>query len=621
MLDILIVLLFVAYCVRAGFKARREASRGLEDYFLAGRTLKGWQAGSSMAATQFAADTPLLVMGLIATGGVFLLWQLWSYGIAFLLLGFVFGPLWRRSGVVTDAELTELRYSGRGSLGLRALKAFYFGTVINAVVLAFVMSAALRLAEVFLPWHVWLPDGVMDALAWIVRFTGLYLPSGLTELDPAVATAGNLLSLALLLGFVALYATTGGLRSVVVTDAAQLALALVGTSIYAWIVIDMAGGLGGIGERLTDIYGAATAARFLSFAPPEMELLAPFLVIISLQWLFQMYSDGSGYLAQRAMACIDDREVRVAAVAFAWLQVVLRSLIWLVLGVGLLVVFPFGPQEAAEAGFQAAREATYVQGIGEVLPPGVRGLMLAGMLAALASTVDSHLNWGAGYWSNDLYGRLVCETWLKRKPAQRELVTVARLSGLLILGVAVWIMGQLDSIQEGWKLSLLFGAGIGSVLVMRWLWERITLWSEMAAIAVSLVAGLLLIWLMPDPADEWLRLAAMAALSTAAAVLAALFGPRTSPDTLARFYRQVRPMGFWGATACTGGEDASAPRQRLVHALLLTAMAAASLYLVLAGIGQLLLAGGLGAGPWPWLLLALGAMLTPAWLRGLRAPA
>ena len=159
MIDLIIVGAFVIYAIGSGLAARRIASTGLQEYFLAGRTIKGWRAGVSMAATQFAADTPLLVTGLIASGGIFLIWQLWVYGIAFLMMGFVFAAHWRRANVLTDAEFTELRYSAHGALTLRTIKALYYGTLINCVVMAFVLVAAVRIAEVFLPWHQWLdPD-------------------------------------------------------------------------------------------------------------------------------------------------------------------------------------------------------------------------------------------------------------------------------------------------------------------------------------------------------------------------------------------------------------------------------------------------------------------------------
>mgnify|MGYP005808085393 FL=1 len=443
MIDILIVAAFVAYAVGSGMRARREASRGPVDYFLAGRTLRGWQSGMSMAATQFAADTPLLVVGLVATAGIFGLWRLWIYALAFLLMAFVLAGSWRRSGVLTDAELAEFRYGGRGALTLRVLKAIYYGTVVNCAVLAMVMVAAMRIAEVCLPWHLWLPDGVYAPIVAAVTALGLSLGTPITGIAPEIATANGFISIGLILVFTAGYSLTGGLRSVVATDVVQLAIALVGTAIYAWIVVDAAGGLAGLPARVVEIYGAARAERLLSFGPAGVgDLLSPFLVIIGLQWLFQMNADGTGYLAQRSMACRSDGDARWAGIIFAWTQILLRSLLWLVIAVGLLVIYPFSIGDAAGETFAASREILYVTGIDDLLPPGVRGLVLTGLLAALASTVDTHLNWGASYWSNDVYDRLICRHWLRREPRRHELVRVARIAGIAIVAISLAVMAR-----------------------------------------------------------------------------------------------------------------------------------------------------------------------------------
>ena len=540
MIDLLIVMTFVSLSIITGLRARKKASQNLQEYFLAGKTLTGWKAGLSMAATQFAADTPLLVTGLIATGGIFLLWRLWIYGIAFLMMGFIFGASWRRAGVLTDAELTEIRYSGKGVLSLRVLKAVYYGTVINCIVLAMVLVAAVRISEVFLPWNEWLPPGLYDLLLTITKSLGLSIGAIYTAIDPAIATTNNLISILLILGFTALYSTTGGLRSVVVTDLMQFVLGMVGTFVYAFIIVDHVGGLGTLAEKVATIYGSETADRLLSFGPPGGEMLMPFLIIIGIQWFFQMNSDGTGYLAQRTMACATDKDARIAALVFTWMQVLVRSLIWLVIGVGLLVIYPFTPETASGDQFVAARELLFVTGIDDLLPIGIRGLMLTGLLAALASTIDTHLNWGASYWSNDVYNRLICNHWLKREPKNRELVLVARLSSVIILIIALIIMANLGSIQTTWFISLLFGAGMGSVLVMRWLWERINLHSELAAMAISLVlAPILLVatnagWIRDE---EWIRLSLMALFSTVAAVTVTYFTPRTDVKVLKAFYK------------------------------------------------------------------------------------
>ena len=622
MLDLIIVLAFVVYAVGSGLASRKKASEGLGEYFLAGKTLGGWRAGFSMAATQFAADTPLLVMGLVATGGVFLLWRLWIYGIAFLLMAFVFAVGWRRSGVLTDAQLTEVRYSGRGVLALRVLKALYYGTLINCVVMAFVLVAAMRIAEVFLPWHEWLGAGVHGLFVGFAEATGLVsvLGSTATGLAPAVAAANNLLSIALILAFTTLYSTTGGLRAVVATDVVQFALAMVGTVIYAVVVVDAAGGLGGLTDRVAELYGAARASELLSFSAPDTGwgVLGPFLTIVGLQWFFQMNSDGTGYLAQRSMACKSDRDARLAGVVFAWAQIVARSLIWVVIAVGLLVVYPFGAAEASAEGFVAGREILFVTGVADLLPAGARGLMLVGLLAALASTIDTHLNWGAGYWSNDLYGRFYAEHLRKREATSRELVVAARLSNLLILAIALGIMANLGSIQEGWTTSLLLGAGMGSVLVLRWLWERINLWSELAAIATSLVLAPVLLFgfdLSDAPDEDALRLAVMAAVSTLAAVGVTFVTPPTDEATRVAFYKRVRPFGFWGRTAVAAGDDPARSRRGLANRLGLTATTAASLFLVLVGAGRLLVPAPDAAAWASWLYLLAGFALVPVWVR------
>ncbi|MFO7655049.1 MAG: sodium:solute symporter family protein [Candidatus Krumholzibacteriia bacterium] len=620
MLDLVVVLAFAIYAVGSGLRARKQASRNLQEYFLAGKTIPGWKAGFSMAATQFAADTPLLVTGLVATAGVFALWRLWIYGLAFLMMAFVFAAGWRRGGVLTDAEFTEVRYSGRGVLPLRVLKAIYYGTVINCVVMAMVLVAAVRIAEIFLPWHRWLPAGVHDAFIGLATGLGLTF-GGVTGLAPEIATANNLISILVVLGFTAMYSTTGGLRAVVNTDVGQFLLAMVGTGVYAGYVVAEVGGLGALSGRVVELYGREQAETMLSFGPQDAsaQVLLPFLVIVGLQWFFQMNSDGTGYLAQRSMACRTDRDARTAGVVFAWVQIFLRSLFWLVIAVGLLVLHPIESAATAGDGFAAAREILFVTGIDELLPPGLRGLMLVGLLAALASTVDTHLNWGASYWSNDVYDRFVCRHWLRREPRGGELVIVARLSNILILAIAIAIMANLGSIQTAWFMSLLFGAGMGSVLVLRWLWERINLYSELAAIGASLItAPLLLLATGTQPEDEWIRLGTMALVTTVAAVGVTWITPRTSEAVRLRFYRRVRPVGFWAETARLAGDAPGAPLREFALRVRSLAFTAASLFLALLGVGQLVIRAPDASPAWSWAMVVIAAALVPVWLPAVR---
>lgn len=591
MIDLLIIFAFVIYSISAGFRAKRKASENLEEYFLAGRSVPGWKAGFSMAATQYAADTPLLVMGLIATGGIFMLWRLWIYGLAFLMMGFILGKAWRRAMVITDAELTEIRYSGKGVLALRGLKAIYYGTIINCTVMAMVLVAANRISETFLLWHEWLPNGFYGRILNIIESLGINLSSGATGLDPAVATTNNIISIIVILTFVMLYSTTGGLRSVIATDVVQLSIAMVATLIYAIVAVSKAGGLGGMIEQMTALYGKVRTAEILSFTPTGGEVLLPFLTLIGLQWFFQMNSDGTGYLAQRTMACKTDQGARHAGFIFTIAQVLLRSLFWLPIGIALLVLYPYDPASVGSETFVASREILFATGIKDLLPVGIRGLMLTGLLAALASTIDTHLTWGASYWSNDIYKRLVNETWLKRNPSSKELVIVARLSNILILAIALIIMANLGSIQKAWYISLLFGAGMGSVLVLRWLWERINLWSEFAAMAASLIiASAILFTVVGEWVDEeWMRLLLVSVTSTATVVIVTLLTPKTDEKILNDFYQRVNPPGFWRKTAARLGLDQELPSRTLKEGAYLVLSTAATIYLLLVGIGKLML--------------------------------
>ncbi len=602
-LDLLIFAAFLAYSIWSGLRSRAVAAQSLEEYFLAGRTLPGWKAGLSMAATQFAADTPLLVTGLIATAGIFSLWRLWIYAIAFLLMGLLLGRVWRRSGVLTDAELSELRYSGRAATFLRGLKAIYFGVIFNCTVMAMVLFAATRIAEPFLIWDAWLPGWLFDPVVTLVRWLGLSLTTNGDSAAWATHSASNLISLLAIVAVTTLYSTTGGLRAVVDTDVVQLAVALIGTAIYAVVVVSRVGGLAALRQRLDVIYGAPRAAQLLAFTPDgAIDASLAVLGMLAIQWFAQMNSDGTGYLAQRTMACRSDRDARSAALIFVATQVLLRSLLWIPIGLGLLVLLPM----TGELGLAltAQREATYVEGIVRFLPAGARGLLLTGMLAALASTLDTHLNWGASYFANDLYKRLYCELWRKQAPSDRALVWVARGSNLLILALSLVVLSQLKSIQSAWSVSLLVGAGMGVPLLLRWLWWRISAASELAAIAASLLAApILLLWVQSDP----LRMLLMTVLTASAAIAVALRWPPAISPELRAFYQRVRPPGFWRPVAVALSLSPGRSPRELARGVFATGLGSLCVFALLTLLGSLLVRA-----PAPLWLPG-----RPAWLSGL----
>lgn len=617
--DGLIVLAFIAYAVSVGFFHRRRASQGLEEYFLAGRSLPGWKAGLSMAATQYAADTPLLVAGLVATAGIFSLWRLWVYAIAFLFMGFVLGPAWRRAGVLTDAELTELRYGGKAAALLRALKALHIGTLVNCTVLAMVLIAATRIAEPFLTWHLWLPAGFIEAIARFMERSGF----ALTLLPPEhpqvwLYAANNFLSILFIVAFTWLYSTTGGLRSVVETDVAQFSILLLATAAYAGFVVMRVGGLATIPAKLSELYGTQAADRILSFGPVAWDGAAVlFVAVLAVQWFAQVNADGTGYLAQRTMACRSDRDAKTAAMTFAFLQVVVRSLLWLPIVLGLLILYPAEGLPAwgnAPEALRIEREASFAWGMRDLLPVGVRGLLFTGMLAALASTVDTHLNWGASYWTNDLYKRFLMGSWIRRNPSRRELIWVARLSNVGILGVALLIGMNLRSIQATWHLTLLFGSGLGVVLILRWLWYRVNVYSELAAGGVSLLLSPILLFGFPR-LSEAERLLWMVALSTGAVLAVTALTQPESADTLRTFYARARPLGFWGPVASDCGESPRAWRRSFWRAVCATGLASGSLFLMLVGAGGWLTRATPAAASHSFLLLAAGLALIPVWWR------
>lgn len=608
MTDVALVLAFVVWSAAAGLRDRRMASRDLTSYFLAGRRSSGWQSGLSMAATQYSADTPLLAAGLVATGGVAALWRLWSYGLAFLLLGFLLGAAWWRSGVLTDAELCEVRYGGRAAAWLRSVKAIYFGVVFNCAVLAMILAAAVRIAETFLPWQVWLPASVFEPIESFVGWLEISLTVDSESGDARARSAANLVSIVALFSFTLLYSATGGLRSVMRTDVAQIALAAVATAVYAGFAVRSTGGLDALVRSLVETVGPVRAAEITSFDPRRAADASGVMIgVLGLQWLFQMNSDGTGYLAQRCLACRSAHEARRAPVVFAFVQILGRSLLWLPILVALIVIVPYEPGQSV-----AAREMAFVEGIDMLLPAGARGLMLVGLLAALASTLDTHLNWGASYLTNDLYARFVAPRILRRPARPRELVWIARACAPLIVVLALIVMLKLDSIQQAWHVTLALGAGLGVPLLLRWIWRRANAIGELAAIAAS---GLAAAWMLRADVAEPTRLLLIGCIGTLAAIAGSLCTKPESAALLDRFYARVRPPGFWGT-------DES--HRALKRAALGTAAASVSLYGALLGFGRLLVESPVDtaaerasfvAG-----CLAVSLAALPVWIRLLREP-
>lgn len=504
-LDLIIILGYLLGSLAVGAAVTRRASRSSEDYFVAGRSLPWWLAGTSMVATTFAADTPLAITGLVASGGIAGNWIWWAVGIAHVIAAVVFSRLWRRMKVVTDAEVMERRYSGRIAVVLRSVKAGYSAVLLNVLTMGWVALAMRKIAGEILP-------------AW----------------DPTLVTFS-------LMGLAATYSLLGGMRSVVITDVAQLLLALVGSVALAVLVLQDQGGLGGLVQAVHETY-PERGEHLLAFVPhgdlPGLPV-GLFAVLMTVAWWRN--AEGSGYIVQRLGASKSAQDAERASVWFAVLHNAIRPWPWILVALAALVIWPLegGPED---------REALYATLMVERLPTGLLGIAVAALLAAFMSTIDTHMNWGASY--------LVRDGWERFGGAPERSVLVGRLSGVVLVALGAGASLTMDSIADMWLFIITLGSGLGSVAIARWLWWRVNAEAELTALVVSsLVAGgvvllgqeSLLGWANPVhlPISKTARILWVAGLSLCAWVPVAVFGPFTNFRVLQSFVDSAQPPGFW----------------------------------------------------------------------------
>ena len=534
-LDIGIVGLYLIAALAWGARHARRAGSSTEEFFAAGRALPWWLAGTSIVATTFAADTPLAIAGLVATDGISGNWFWWADVLPAMLAAFLIAHLWRRSGVLTDVELCELRYGGAPAAGLRVFRALYFGVLRNAIVIGWVNLAMLKVLRLAFALDA-------DASAWVL--------AGLFALTLA-------------------YTLVAGFWGVVVTDVLQFALALGGAILLAALAVADAGGLGGLVARVQSHLGADEAGRTLALVPLEREAFWAFVIYIAVKSWSAGNTEGSGYIAQRLLATRDERHARLAAIWYAVAHFALRPWPWILVGLFATVAYP----DLADP------EEGYVRVMLDHMPVGLLGLMLATLLAAFMSTIDTHLNWGASYLVHDLYHRFV-----RPHASERELVRAARVAIVALAAVGVGATLTMDSIAGAWKFLASISAGTGLVLLLRWLWWRINAWSEIAVMATSLLVANALIVFSDVPFP--FSLAIVVAVSVPTALAVTLLTRPEDPAQLSAFYARVRPSGWWGPVAARAG----LPAQRLgAEPWLRVALGTAGVYGVLLGAGGLLL--------------------------------
>ena len=531
-LDWIAILGYLAIAVTVGTVLSRRAGRSTDDFYLAGRSLPWWVAGTSLVATTFAADTPLFVAGLVRTDGIAGNWLWWSFVVGGTLWFVFLAGWWRRLELTTNAEFTEVRYAGPQAKALRGFYGGYHAVVTNTIVLVWVLVAMLKIVNAVLE----LDEGAaflgIDADVWIVA-------------------AAVLLALG--------YSILAGLWGVVVTDLFQFVLAMAGGVVLAWKAVEACGGL-----------GEMTAALEQSF-PEKLQMLpAPgaggpldaafwsqgftaFLVTVCLVGWLNKNADGSGQAVQRFLAAKDEDHARGGALWFQLAHYVLRSWPWILVGLASLILLPDSALPVTSDG-APDHEAAYPMLMRQLLGPGLFGLLCASFLAAFMSTLDTHFNTASAYAVNDLYRR-----FLKRNAPPRHYVAVGRWVEVLVGALAAALALQADSIKDLFTFSLQLVAGLGPALFLRWVWWRVNAWTEISGLATSTVLAVGLAFApaaggRAAPFNGWTAGAAwdfsgkfllISALSVAVMVVVTL---RTRPvprETLAAFYRTVRPFGAW----------------------------------------------------------------------------
>ncbi len=511
-LDFSVMSLYVAVIFIAGILLSKRASKSTEEFFVSGRSLPWWIIGTSMVATTFAADTPIVVSGLVARGGIFKNWIWWYWGIAATVTVFLFAKLWKRAGITTDAELIELRYDGKPASALRFYRALWFGVLQNVLVIAWVMKAMAKI---------------------ILVVTGWSAADSILGMNPEVFTVLILFTAAVV------YTAMSGLWGVVMTDLLQFTLAMGGSIYLAVVSFRKFGGMAGIIERISGM--GLDAGEVLQIIPERGPLLSAnpfteFLLLILVVWWASYSVDGGGYLSQRLFAAKNERHAVFGYLWFCVAHIALRPWPWIV--VGLCGLAYFGHVDDPETYFPLMMK--------EILPSGIFGLVIASFFAAFMSTIDTQLNWGSSLFVNDILRRFV---W--KGKTERDYVRAARLSIVLLAVLGAVASFAVHDISFAWKLIISVTAGIGSVYIARWYWWRVSAWSEIAALVTAITSTAVLALLARVPRFEgeaWLEFPYSTAMTAALSVIVwlsvTLLTKPVSESRLQDFYRKVRPGGI-----------------------------------------------------------------------------
>ncbi len=501
LIDWAIVALYCVASLVLGLILTKRASQGVESYFAGNRKLTWWLAGTSMAATAFSSDTPLLVTGITRLRGLWGNWEVWALGISTMLTVFFFSKLWKRSGVLTEVELVELRYSGKPASFLRGFKAIYWGLFYNAFIIgAWPMTGLVKVMQ--------------ETTGWDKTFSILFC-----------------------LGLTTIYSCLSGYWGVVLTDFFQFIWAMAGAFILAFFALQAVGGPGALVQHLS-------ATDKLSFLPPA-EGMSWFLGLFLVQWWAWKNTDGGGIAVQRMVSCKDEREATLSMLWFNFVHYVLRSWPWVVTALASLILIPDSMLTVTDgAQTFVDHERAYPRLIAMLLPVGLRGVLVASFFAAFMSTVDSQLNWGASYLVSDFYKRFI-----KKDGSESHYIFISRAITFLLAGLGALVAFRIQSIGQVFTFVLNLTAGVGPVYLLRWFWWRVNAWSEIAAMGGSLLLISLrstLFGLLGIPPDPLLKLLYMVFGTGLIWMPVTFLTPPVPEEALRKFSVLVSPPGFWG---------------------------------------------------------------------------
>jgi Na+/proline symporter len=517
--DWLIVIGSLVMTLAIGVIVTRRAGSSASEFFLSGRNMPWWLLGVSMVATTFSAGTPNLVTNMVRTEGVAGNWRWWAFLLTGMLTVFVYAKLWRRSGVMTDIEFYELRYSGRPAAFLRGFRAVYLGVLFNVMVMASAILAAIKIA------------GVMLNVSPVE-----------TILISSVITV--------------IYSMLGGLTGVLLTDFVQFLIAM-GGAIAAAVYVLTLKDVGGLSGLLVHPAVQGKLGMFPDFQNLDLAM-SVFVIPLTIQWWAAWYPGaepgGGGYIAQRMLAAKNEVHATGATLLFNMAHYALRPWPWILVALASLVVYPdlASLQEAfPRIDPHVVKDDLAYPAMMTLLPSGLRGLILASLIAAYMSTLSTHLNWGSSYVVNDVYKR-----FYRPAASDKELVRVGRVMTVFLMVLASILALWLSDALQAFEIILQIGAGTGLLFILRWFWWRINAAAEIAAMVVSFLVAVGFELFGPPGMSAWMKIVAGVAITTVSWLAVTFLTPPADDKTLRRFYRLTRPGGpGWQAVVDRAAAD------------------------------------------------------------------